>query len=325
MNLPENYIVICDTREETNIVKQSQDKYKNRDKNHWSYWRYCTFKNEDSNIFNNTEQVVEWFKNKDISDYKAFTFKEWEEMKENKTPPQYWYIKVTEETLDTVNKVRAKQKENNEPIKLNDWYYYGNYNNYDGFGGLCLSTIQEKNLLELSLDEFKSYFLEEEFITKKSNKMKLTVSITEVLKIHKIACSTWKSKIANYLTRVDSEQNITFTQLEVDEMFKAATSEQKPVLTKIFGEQNIIEWDKIKTGSKVMLQHSEEIMGGQNSTNYAEPFNVVFWKTPHSIDCENIFKKTASYNIVSTFHQNSNFILFSADISVDYITEVIEY
>jgi hypothetical protein len=156
MNLPENYIVICDTREETNIVKQSQDKYKNRDKNHWAYWRYCTFKNEDSNIFNNTEQVVEWFEDKNISDYKTFTFKEWKEMKENKTPPQYWYIEITEETLDAVNKVIAKQKQFNEHLKLNDYDYYG-FNSNSVICGISKEFIHKK-AVELSLDEFKFYF-----------------------------------------------------------------------------------------------------------------------------------------------------------------------
>lgn len=70
------------------------------------------------------------------------------------------------------------------------------------------------------------------------SKQKLTVSITEVLEIHKIACTTWKETIAKYLTRVDSDQNITFTQEEVDKMFKAATSSQLPKLEDIFGAQH---------------------------------------------------------------------------------------
>ena len=65
----------------------------------------------------------------------------------------------------------------------------------------------------------------------------LTVAITDVLKIHSIACTSWKSIIArDYLSRVDNAQNITFNQHEVDTMFKAATETQLPVLENIFGK-----------------------------------------------------------------------------------------
>ena len=66
----------------------------------------------------------------------------------------------------------------------------------------------------------------------------LTVAITDVLKIHSIACTSWKSIIANnYLPRVDNAQNITFNQHEIDAMFEAATEAQLPVLENIFGKQ----------------------------------------------------------------------------------------
>jgi hypothetical protein len=69
-------------------------------------------------------------------------------------------------------------------------------------------------------------------------KQKLTVSITDVLEIHRIACSNWKETIAKYLSRVDSDQEITFDQEEVDAMFKAATTSQLPKLEDIFGAQH---------------------------------------------------------------------------------------
>jgi len=71
------------------------------------------------------------------------------------------------------------------------------------------------------------------------SKQKLTVPVTDVLEIHRIACDTWKSKIAtDYLPTVDKNQNITFKQYEVDAMFKAATISQLPVLERIFGLQH---------------------------------------------------------------------------------------
>jgi hypothetical protein len=68
-------------------------------------------------------------------------------------------------------------------------------------------------------------------------KQKLTVPVTDVLKIHSVACSTWKERIAKFLSRVDNNQEITFDQEEIDEMFKAATTKQKPLLENIFGKQ----------------------------------------------------------------------------------------
>ena len=405
MNLPENYIVICETKEESNevinFIKPTNTKI-------WQFWNYITISKNDWNIYGSIEQSKRWFEKINITYYKTFTFKEWKEMKENKTPPKYWFIKVTEETLDSINKVRAKQKENNEPIKTSDYDYYGKSKKYCPFGGLSLDTIQEENLIELTLEEFKYYFLEEEFTfpekwcilaTKENIKeisdffvkltnghscykgdiwidwyfnshclanisiynyknftycssqkregfeeisieqfrkltnlksetmQKLIVPITDVLEIHKIACSSWKTKLVKYLERTDSNQNVSFTQIEINEMFDAATSNQKPVLTKIFGEPaKPIEWDKIKSGSKVILnQDISQIIGGNNNVDYSKPFDVVFWKTPHSIDCNNEFKSKSLYDFVSTFYQNKKYIRFDAEVNTNYISEVIEY
>jgi len=467
MNLPENYVVICETQEETNEVI---DFIEFDNTKTWQFWNYVTVSKNEWNIYAAKERAEQWFdKHKNISDYKTFTFKEWKKMKEAKTPPQYWYIKITEETLDAVNKVRAKQKENNEPINSNDYAYYGKNKKHSSFGGLGVDTVKEENLLELTLKEFKSYFLEEEsifperwsilatkenikeisdffvkctnghfcykgtsftnwyfhshcnadfsiynhknfsyctsykregfeeisieefrkhvlkhpnkmkpykensevtyemitthpyfktlsekelwnvidkmnwegyckldglsctdkvnnLINKFNNKtMKLIVSINEVLEIHKIACSTWKTKIANYLTRVDSNQNISFTQSEVDEMFKAATSDQKPVLTKIFGEPvKSIEWNKIKTGSKVMLKETGKICNVSKEVDFTKEFDVVFYNTPYLISSSNKFSKESVCEKYCTFHQDSKFVLFDAS-QIDYIIEVIKY
>jgi hypothetical protein len=55
----------------------------------------------------------------------------------------------------------------------------------------------------------------------------------DLKEIHDIACPTWQKKIA----KIASEQpfgNISLTQEQVNEMFKAATPEQLPTLKKIF-------------------------------------------------------------------------------------------
>ena len=68
-------------------------------------------------------------------------------------------------------------------------------------------------------------------------KQKLTVSIMDVLEIHSIACSSWKERIAKYLSRVDNDHEITFDQEEVDAMFRSSTPLQLPTLENIFGKQ----------------------------------------------------------------------------------------
>ena len=162
--------------------------------------------------------------------------------------------------------------------------------------------------------------------TEKTMGYKLTVPATEVLAIHKIACSNWKRIISNYLTRVDSEQNITFSEKEIDDMFEAATSDQKSFLTMIFGEnKKEIDYNRLKTGSKVKIKYSGQHCGGLNSINRDEPVDIVFYKTPHFIIKSGKFGTTGPYPKYITFHQDGKFVLFSAHQEIDYITEVIEY
>jgi hypothetical protein len=94
-----------------------------------------------------------------------------------------------------------------------------------------------KGIKEITFEQFKKYILKQEIKTVMSKQI-LTVSIINVLEIHSIACINWKETIAKYLSRVDSDQEITFDQEEVDAMFKAATISQLPVLERIFGLQH---------------------------------------------------------------------------------------
>jgi hypothetical protein len=162
---------------------------------------------------------------------------------------------------------------------------------------------------------------------KTENKMKTVITAPELLEIHKIACNSWKAKIkTNYFSRITLDQTVGFTQDEIDEMFKAATSEQKPVLEKIFGKQvKTIEWDRIKTGSQVMIKYSGEHCCGLGDMVKSKPVDVVFYKTPHYINDVNKFGTKGAYAYYCTFHQNGKYALFAADKNTDYITEVIQY
>ena len=85
--------------------------------------------------------------------------------------------------------------------------------------------------------------------TLKQNNMKTnTISRTDLGKIHNIACPTWKKKIENLGSRNPFSLTIELTQSEVDEMFKAATPDQRPTLVNIFGEQsNQIDLTELST------------------------------------------------------------------------------
>jgi hypothetical protein len=75
--------------------------------------------------------------------------------------------------------------------------------------------------------------------TLKQNNMNTnSISRTDLGKIHNIACATWKTKLEKLGSRNPFSGTIELTQSELDEMFKAATPDQRPTLVNIFGEQS---------------------------------------------------------------------------------------
>lgn len=161
------------------------------------------------------------------------------------------------------------------------------------------------------------------------SKQKLTVPVTDVLKIHSIACDAWKRKISSiYLPRVNSDQNIKFTQSEVDFMFRAATDSQLPVLEEVFGKQSKpIDWDKIKTGSQVMIEYSGEHCGGISDIDLSKPVTVIFFNTPYMVMSNGKFLPNGSYPKYCTFNQNGKFVFFTSEDEAykNYIVEVVQY
>jgi hypothetical protein len=201
-------------------------------------------------------------------------------------------------------------------------HYTGTTNqifHYPAYNGICLHSSKLAGYTEISIEQFKKYVLKQD--TMKNT----TVKKSELEQIHNVACSTWKSKIAELTLRNPFGELIELTQTEVDEMFDAATASQLPVLYKIFGEREKIDFDKIKMGSKVMIQYTGQHCTGIDAIDLKEPVDVVFYKTPHLIDGFNKFSLNSSHSSYCTFHQNGKFVLFSSDSNVDYITKVVEY
>jgi hypothetical protein len=166
---------------------------------------------------------------------------------------------------------------------------------------------------------------------KVKTKTKTTITAQELLEIHRIACHAWQTMIKDeYFPRIDFDQKVTFTMREINEMFEATTPSQKPILEKIFGKQvKPIEWDRIKTGSQVMLEYAGEHCinreYGLNDIDVSKPVDVIFYKTPHYIYDRGKFCIQGHHNLYCTFHQNGKYVLFSAETNTDYITKVVQY
>lgn len=266
--------------------------------------------------------------------YGRIVFEKWDE----NTFLEFCDIKITKE-LPELPEVFCIKHDSSNPLwdkyinwlneKFNENYrghftdtYYG-INNNGGHGCYHNPITFGPTCKELTLEEWDSIVNKQQTI---NTMQKLTVPIVSVLEIHKMACSAWKTTISGYLSRVDSNQNITFTPKEVDTMFNAATKEQLPKLEEIFGKKaKPINYDKIKTGSRVMLKRTDRLCSGLSNCDINKPFDVVFYKTAQSIGSNGNFSMKGARSHYCTFHQDGKFTLFSAHENVDYIVEVIEY
>lgn len=87
-----------------------------------------------------------------------------------------------------------------------------------------------------------------------------------------------------------------------------------------------IDYEKIKTGSVVMIRDTGCRCGEINHVDLTKPFDVVFFKTLHRIISDGEFRTSPTkYPFYTTFHQDGKYVLFSARRGVDYITKVISY
>jgi hypothetical protein len=163
---------------------------------------------------------------------------------------------------------------------------------------------------------------------KEDMKMVYTRSVEDMMKIHNVACDVWKRVILKeYIQKVNPYDGmIEVTEKQIDAMFIAATPAQVPVLEEVFGKQKKeIDWSRIKTGSKVMIEYTRDHCYGFNNIDRSKPVDVVFWKTTHFIQGDGKFQIDGRHSSYCTFHQNGNYALFSSNRNIDYVIEVIEY
>lgn len=188
-----------------------------------------------------------------------------------------WAILATEENFKEISDFYVKHTNNDSTYKGDFWLnkYFHSHNSMGNkinqmteIGFSFVEKYVKEGFELISFEQFKEHVLNQ-----KSNKtmQKLIINANELLEIHNIACSNWKTKLASYLQRLDSNQMISFNQQEVDEMFEAATAEQKPTLIRIFGEK------EIKKISGWFVNSKSEIKTATNVANVSENKNT--WKT----------------------------------------------
>lgn len=73
-----------------------------------------------------------------------------------------------------------------------------------------------------------------------------TITRENLKEIHNVACSSWKTKLENYAKRNPFDNEIYFTQEEINEMIQASDAAQVKVLKKFFSLPKDIR-DKVKS------------------------------------------------------------------------------
>jgi hypothetical protein len=198
--------------------------------------------------------------------------------------PKYWVVKC-----DTSHSDWMKVIDYLNTIYPNGWTGSGsNYYGYDGsksyLGTNCWDKISsfENNPTLLTIEEFV------ELTSKEKIMKKITITREQLEGIYNIACETWKVKIKN-IAQEQPFGDITLTQVQVDEMFKAATKDQLPTLEEIFGKP-LKELDfRVDINEKV---DDLKIFGGLE-TGHTEAFIVLPADNPRD---KNRFYLNPKYN-----------------------------
>lgn len=231
--------------------------------------------------------------------------------KEDGNYGEYWKcIKVPDSSF-TINKLYKQHTDN-----ITNW---SNFIDNNGHKNGC-NKLNKQHFTKATKEEIINFF------TKKETMIIVTIKKSDFKPLYDIACPEWKSKFDKFLIPFHFQDTISFEEKFIEEMRKACTLEQTPIFESIFGKKKVeIDYDKLKTGSKVMIKKTDQICGDYSKIDFSKPLIVVFYKTPQHINCKGkFFVKGCSENYI-TLYQDGNYCLFASDRKIDYITEVIEY
>lgn len=143
--------------------------------------------------------------------------------KEEFVLPDTWCIQITEENREIIRKWY-----NNNRRGYSIGAFYGMR---DGVKSTYGVRGLPENSFVITFDQFKKYVLKE---NQEQTKMKTQSIKREHLKeIYDVACTEWKTKLANK-AKEEPFNDLIFSEEEIKEMFKAAKTDQKPILEKYF-------------------------------------------------------------------------------------------
>ena len=175
----------------------------------------------------------------DALEYKEITyeqFKQFISMKNEFTPIA---MKCNQEQFDAIKPILEKHGMKIVSISPFDEYPYltNDLGNRQGLisnvGNYAKNSYNRTVYEQWNQDVFlKACGIE----TNQNTEMKTYLTkISDLKKIHDVACLEWKTKIKALVTDPFAD-HIELSQTQVDEMFKAATTPQLPVLVEVFGE-----------------------------------------------------------------------------------------
>ena len=246
--------------------------------------------------------------------------------------PEKWCVKITEENAVILGEFYAKHSFEGYKQKIPNVYvgkYVTSHNafSHDSLFSKCPGSnfcIDSPTYFkEISFEQFQTYVLKQ-----KPNTMQ-TLTLGQLKDLYTVSdCSKWQSKIGSYLgdnLLKKDDFKIEIKSEDIQLLLKEGTLAQQNAVEKLgIALSNPIEWNKIKTGSKVMLKRTESIcVGSSDGLDFDKPFNVIFFKTPYYM--LNVgFRKCSNYTYC-VFNQDGKFATFQAQNNTDYIVSVIEY
>ena len=107
-----------------------------------------------------------------------------------------------------------------------------------------------------------------------------TISVSDLKKIHDVACAAWKKKIAKMVKPF--EDAVTLTEQQIGEMFDAATKSQREVLEQVFGERfsnTLFDFGyehTISTITKDLPMYIREVFDTEGNSHKEIVFNYMY-------------------------------------------------
>jgi len=92
--------------------------------------------------------------------------------------------------------------------------------------------FQDCGVNSYSIKEFSVYTFRENWIASINNLDGLIIQVSELKRIHDIACESWKTKIQSMVNPF--QETVFVSGEQIDKMLKAATSNQLPIVEDVF-------------------------------------------------------------------------------------------